>query len=63
MSPRHFTRRAMALTAAAALLTSAPLIHAHNFRASDLVIDHPYATPSNPSGCRCHEQCQQRRGP
>lgn len=45
---RSITRRTVLMTIAAALLATASATHAHDFRAGDLVIDHPYATPSLP---------------
>ncbi len=45
---RSTTRRTAIMTAAAVLLTVASAAQAHDFRTGDLVIDHPYATPSLP---------------
>lgn len=48
MSPHTITRRAATFAATALLMTLTNAAHAHDFRAGDLVIDHPYATPSLP---------------
>ncbi|MBH1963691.1 MAG: copper chaperone PCu(A)C [Comamonadaceae bacterium] len=42
------TRRAATFAASVLLVLLTTAAHAHDFRAGDLVIDHPYATPSLP---------------
>ncbi|MET4575073.1 copper chaperone PCu(A)C [Ottowia thiooxydans] len=48
MSTHPMTRRAALAAATMLLVTLNSGAHAHDFRAGDVVIDHPYATPSLP---------------
>ncbi len=48
MNNTPVTRRRTLATLGSTLLAATPWAQAHDFRAGDLVIDHPYATPSIP---------------
>ncbi len=48
MSTNTLTRRTATAAVTALLMALTTAAHAHDFRAGDLVIDHPYATPSLP---------------